>query len=185
MALRGTRIEFFVVSLFAIAACASATGVRPEGSTILPDIPFFNQEVYQCGPMALATVIDYRYGRTDKGAWVTPEQIAPEIYSPTARGVLGIDLEIYARKHGFPFRQFDGKMRDLRDAIDQGTPPIIFVDYGLGFYQQGHFMVVTGYGPGGIIVNDGHEQNRFILEKDLDRVWKKTGYWTFILLPAG
>ena len=178
-----TRVRVLACFLFLLTACASMTGTPPKKSTILPDVPFFKQEDYQCGPAVLATVIDYWHRRTGKGARVTPEQIVPEIYSPTARGVLGIDLEIYAKKHGFPGRQFAGKVTDLREAVDQGIPPIILVDYGLGFYQQGHFMVVTGYGPEGIIVNSGPHENRFISEKDLDRIWKKTGYWTFILLP--
>jgi hypothetical protein len=167
-----------------MAACTSMNITPPKGSSILPDVPFFNQEAYQCGPAVLATVIDYWYKRTGRGSWVTPEQIVPEIYSPTARGVLGIDLEIYAKKHGFRGRQFAGRFPDLREAVDRGTPPIILVDYGIGFYQQGHFMVVTGYGPEGIIVNSGEKENLFIPERDLDRVWKKAGYWTFILLPA-
>jgi hypothetical protein len=174
----------FACLLYLLTACASMSPTLPKGSTILPDIPFFKQEAYQCGPAVLATVIDYWQQRTGKGAWVTPEQLVPEIYSPTARGILGIDLEIYAKKHGFQSRQFAGKVLDLREAIDLGTPPIILVDYGFGFYQQGHFMVVTGYGPKGIIVNSGHHENRFISEEDLDRLWKKTGYWTFLLLPA-
>jgi hypothetical protein len=167
-----------------LTACVSMSGIPPKGSTILPDIPFFKQEAFQCGPAALATVIDYWHQRTGKGAWVTPEQLVPEIYSPTARGILGIDLEIYAKKHGFQSRQFAGKVLDLREAIDLGTPPIILVDYGFGFYQQGHFMVVTGYGPGGIIVNNGLHENQFISEEDLDRIWRKTGYWAFLLLPS-
>jgi hypothetical protein len=167
-----------------LAACASLGGTPPKTSVILPDIPFFKQEDYQCGPTVLATVIDFWYKRTGKGAWITPEQIVPEIYSPTARGVLGIDLEIYAQKQGFTGRQFAGNVADLRKAIDIGTPPIIFVDYGFGLYQRGHFMVVTGYGPEGIVVNSGSYENRFIPEKELERTWKKTGYWTFILLPG-
>jgi hypothetical protein len=174
----------FVCLLCLLTACASMNGTPPNGSTILPDIPFFEHEAYQCGPAVLATVIDYWHRRTGKGTWVTPEQLVPEIYSPTARGILGIDLEIYANKHGFRGRQFAGKVLDLREAIDLSTPPIILVDYGFAFYEQGHFMVVTGYGPKGIIVNSGHYENRFISEGELDRIWKKTGYWTFLLLPA-
>jgi hypothetical protein len=182
--LKGRSLGWALAWLFfLLTACTSMGGTPPSGNMILPDIPFFKQEDYQCGPAALATVIDFWYKRTGKRAWVTPEQIAPEIYSPTARGVLGIDLEIYAQKHGFKGRQFSGKVADLREAIDLSTPPIIFVDYGFGFYEQGHFMVVTGYGPEGIVVNSGPYENRFIPEKELNRIWKKTGYWTFILLP--
>ena len=42
----------------------------------------------------LATVVEYWHQRTGKGDRVTPEQIVPEIYSRTARGVLGIDMGI-------------------------------------------------------------------------------------------
>jgi ABC-type bacteriocin/lantibiotic exporter with double-glycine peptidase domain len=167
-----------------LAGCASTGGTPLQGSVILPGVPFFKQEAYQCGPTVLATVVDYWYQQTGKGDRVTPEQIVPEIYSPSAKGVLGIDLEIYGKKHGFQGRQFPGKPEDLRAAIDLGIPPIIFVDYGFAFYQQGHFMVVTGYRPDGIIVNNGTHENQFISEEDIDRIWKKTGYWTLLLSPS-
>jgi hypothetical protein len=45
-----------------------------QGSVILPGVPFFKQEAYQCGPAVLATVVDYWHQRTGKGNRVTPEQ---------------------------------------------------------------------------------------------------------------
>ena len=51
-----------------------------------------------CNPRHGDRLLVRKTGRND---WTTPEQIAADIYSPSARGVLGIDLERYARNHGF------------------------------------------------------------------------------------
>lgn len=152
---------------------------------MIPNVPFFSQEAYQCGPTALAIVLDYWYKKSAAGKWVTPEEIASRIYSPSARGVLGLDLEIYAKKQGFEARQYAGTVADLRRNVDRGVPSIIFVDYGLSLYEVNHFMVVTGYGKDGFIINSGKRENQFIPERELEKIWQKNGYWTLVLKPSG
>ncbi len=166
----------------AVGSCATTQAPTKE-STVLSGVPFFKQDAYQCGPAALAAVLDYWYGKSGKGRYVTPEDIVSAIYSPSARGVLGIDLELYAQRQGFITRQYRGSIGDLREQIDQGVPAIILVDYGISLYQINHFLVITGHGKGGVLANTGRRQNEFISEEDLDKVWKKTGYWMLVLKP--
>lgn len=165
------------------ASCATALRVAPD-AVVLRDVPFFSQEAYQCGPAALATAMDYWYRKTGKDEWVTPERIASEIYSPSARGVLGIDLELFARSHGFEALHYSGSMADLRKKVDEGVPLIILVDYGFSVYQANHFMVVTGYTRNGVVVNSGRKENQTIAEGDLARIWKKTDYWALAVAPS-
>lgn len=165
------------------AFCAIPGKVEPAGTTI-GGVPFFSQEAYRCGPAALATVMDYWYGKTGKDTWVLPEQIAADIYSPSARGVLAFDLERYARKHGFQTEQYEGSLADLRQRVDEGVPVIVFVDYGFSLYENNHFMVVTGYTKGGVLVNSGRRENQAISAGELDKVWKKNHYWALALRPS-
>jgi predicted double-glycine peptidase len=165
-----------------LLSCASLQHA-PSGSTTLKGVPYYSQEAYQCGPASLASVLNYRYASQGASDRVTPEAIGSEIYSPTARGVLGLDLERYARKRGFAARQFTGTFDSLTSSIDAGTPPIILVDYGFGPYRQGHFMVVTGYASGGIVVNSGARKDAFVAREELERIWKKTGFWTLVVTP--
>ncbi len=161
----------------------SAFGPAPSGSRVIAAIPFFQQEAYQCGPAALATVIAYWHGKGRAPFSPTPDEIAGETYSSAARGVLAMDLELYARKHGFRTRQLSGTIAQLKALVDEGVPPIIFIDLGFSLYQVNHFVVVTGYGTGGVLVNTGRHENRFISEEDLNRRWEKTGHWTLVVEP--
>jgi predicted double-glycine peptidase len=169
-----------IALLSAPLCCATAH----QDAVIIKNIPFFSQEAYQCGPTALATVMNYWFGLMGADKRTDPEQIAAAIYSPSAKGVLGLDLEIYARKQGFDTEQYSGSLDDLKQHVDRGVPPIIFVDYGFLFTQVNHFMVVTGYMKGHIIVNSGYRQNQPVSDGELEKIWKKNGYWTLVLKPS-
>ncbi len=145
-------------------------------------VPFYKQEENQCGPSALATVMNYWCLMVDKGC-VSMDDISKEIFSPHAKGVLGIDLEIYATKNGFKTEQFSGNVDIIKESIDQGIPLIIMVTYGFLFYQINHFLVVTGYDEKGIIVNDGRHENALVTYDELERIWKRARYWTLKIIP--
>lgn len=175
-----------VLGLSALTAgCASLRPIvsSPE-AVMIKSVPFFKQEPYQCGPAALAMVLDYWYQKEGKGRRITPEEIAARIYSPSARGALGIDLEIYAGKQGFQVHSSSGDLDRLKALVDDGIPPIIFVDYGFLSYAAHHFMVVTGYCDAGVIVNSGKEEGRLISAKELDRIWKRNDYWMLVVKPS-
>ncbi len=180
-----TKLRAVVVFLLLLSCqfCAGA-GKTPEQATIIPGVPFFSQEAYQCGPTALATVMDYWYKKQALADWITPEKIAADIYSPTAKGVLAMDLEIYARKRGFRTQRYAGNVADLRQNVTRGVPTIIFVDYGFSIYEQHHFMVVTGYTADGIIVNSGKRENQPVSDKELEKIWKRNRYWTLVVRPS-
>ncbi len=173
-----------LITVFALCVSCATTGQVSPDAVMIDGVPFFSQEAYQCGPTALAIVMDYWYAKTQSGKRVTPEQIAADIYSPSARGVLGIDLELYAGKHGFKTHQYSGSIADLRKNVDLGIPAIIFVDYGFSIYEVNHFMVVTGYTGDSVIVNSGKRENRSIADGELEKIWKKNRYWTLVLKPS-
>ncbi len=169
-----------VVSL--LAACATST--PRSDATIIKDVPFFRQETNQCGPTALAEVMNFWYAKTGADKRTDPEQISAAIYSPSAGGVLNVDLELYAKAHGFQTEQYSGSLADLREHVDKSVPVLIFVDYGFLSYQVNHFMVVTGYEKGRIIVNSGRRQNEPVADGELEKIWRKTGFWTLVLRPS-
>jgi predicted double-glycine peptidase len=162
--------------------CGATQKVSGERLTVI-EMPFFPQETFQCGPASLATVINYWYGKAGAAKSLTPDAIAGEIYSPSARGVLGIDLEVYARKQGFQARQIAGTIDELKNSLDKGIPPIVLVDYGFSLYQRNHFMVVKGYSDSALVVNSGRKESERIANEDLLKVWGKTGYWMLLVRP--
>jgi predicted double-glycine peptidase len=169
-----------------LVACAptSHRTAIPQNAIIIHGVPFFQQEEYQCGPAALATVINFWYVKGNTGRRLSLEEAVARTYSPSARGVLGIDLEMHAKKLGFEAAGKAAGIDDLRRAILDGMPVIILVDYGFSIYQRNHFMVVTGFGPDFVIVNSGRRENEVVLNEDLGKIWKKTGYWSLIIKPS-
>ena len=176
----------FAASLcFLLFACAQVPWhtIAPQNALIIHGVPFFPQEEYQCGPAALATVVNYWYKKDGTGRSLTLDEASARTYSPSARGVLGIDLELYAKKLGFEASGKAARIEDLRQAVLDQTPVIILVDYGFSIYQRNHFMVITGYAPDFVIVNSGRKESEIISNGDLEKVWKRAGYWSVTIKP--
>lgn len=172
-------IVFILFCLF--PGCSVWRPLNTGDIHILEDVPFFKQDEYHCGPAALATVINYSYIRANRPERVDIGDVVRAVYSPTARGVLGMDMEKYGRSHGFlPIRQ-KGSLATLRDSIDKKEPVIILVEYGFLFYTLNHFLVVKGYSGNGIVVNTGRKENEIIMDGELEHIWKKTDYWSLVL----
>jgi ABC-type bacteriocin/lantibiotic exporter with double-glycine peptidase domain len=154
-----------------------------QEAIILQGMVGFEQQDFQCGPAALASVLHYWHRRGHVTTPVSPDEIASAIYSPTARGTLGFDLARFAREQGLDARQFSGSTDDLRGYIDEGVPVVILVDYGVLGYQRNHFLVVKGYSPDGFVVVSGRENTGFLRTRKLLRIWGKTGYWSLAVMP--
>ena len=159
----------------------SCAGVSPpdnmQTSRMIQNVPFYPQEEFQCGPASLAGVLNH---------WnitVSPEEIASEIYSKSAKGTLTIDMVLYVEKRGLKARQYPGSFEDIKSKIDSGYPLIVLVDEGFLIYQKNHFMVVIGYRGEGILVNSGREKHKFIPVKDFLRSWERTKFWSLWITP--
>ena len=139
---------------------------------LIENIPFFPQEAFQCGPASLASVLNYW------GIRVSPDEIATEIYSPSARGTLNLDMILYAEKKGTKAIYYQGSLEDIRNKIDLGYPVIVLVDLGFWIYQQNHFMVVVGYHENEIIAHSGKDRLKPIALKNFIKTWKRTNFWT-------
>ncbi len=175
---RWRRFSLIFAALSCLSSCAASPHLNgSQSSHLIENVPFFPQEIYQCGPASLAGVLNY---------WripVTPEEIASEIYSRSAKGTLNIDMVLYAEKKGLKTDFYQGSVKDLKDKIDSGFPLIVLVDYGFWVYQQNHFMVVVGHDENGIIANSGRERLKAISLKGFTKSWKRTKFWTLWITP--
>ncbi len=151
---------------------------RTASGRIIKSVPFFPQDEYQCGPAAMASVLNY------EGMKVSPEEIAAEIYSKSARGTLNFDMLFYAQKKGGVARHYEGSLADLKHRIDKGHPVIVMVDYGFFVYQKNHFMVVVGYDDDNVIVHSGRNRCKSIRTDDFLKTWQKTRNWTLLIQKA-
>ena len=148
---------------------------RPAAERIIPDVPFFAQEQYQCGPASLAGVLRHM-GLT--GAQATPDGIAEAIFRPGMHGTLSLDLALYPRTLGLSSRWYDGSVADLMAAVDSGQPRIVMVDHGYGPVSTYHFMVVVGYAPDAVIVNSDRTPLQRLPWASFLRTWDRTDRWT-------
>lgn len=81
--------------LLLLLACATAEKPPPD-ARILEGVPFYEPGREHCGPAALASVLNYWHARTGNGRAIPREEIDAAIFSESAGGTLGIDLERFA-----------------------------------------------------------------------------------------
>lgn len=167
------------ILLVSMSGCTTVNPVPDEqikgDAHIIRNVPFHPQEDFQCGPASLAAVLNYW------GISVTPEQVAKDIYSSSAKGTLNIDMLLYAQSRGLAASQYPGGLDDLREKINSEEPLIVLVDYGFSIIQANHFMVIIGYNDRGVIANSGRNEMRFIPVEDFLKSWEKTKFWTLLI----
>jgi predicted double-glycine peptidase len=94
-----------------------------------------------------------------------------------------MDMVFYAQRKGMKAEQYAGSFEDLQSSVDSRRPLIVLIDQGFWVYQNNHFMVVVGYDKGGIVVNSGKEENKFISLDSFLKTWEKTKFWTLRITP--
>jgi ABC-type bacteriocin/lantibiotic exporter with double-glycine peptidase domain len=168
---------FLSCALAGTGKTAGAERISGDAERVLGGVPFHPQQTYQCGPAALASVLNF---------WnvpVTPEEIAKDIYSPGARGTLNLDMAEYARNRGLRATASSAGIGDLRRSIDAGQPVIVLVDLGFWIYEKNHYMVAVGYSEDSLIAHSGRESFKRIPVDDFLNSWEKTGFWALFIQP--
>lgn len=188
------RILAFVfpvaISLLAamlLSACA-APGVRE--ATRNPQLPrqheltatpFFPQELYQCGPAALATslnAIDIK---------VSPEQLTPEVYIPSRQGSLQIEMLAAARRHGAVPYVIPKKLEALLQEIAAGNNVLVMQNLGLSFAPSWHYAVVVGYDLDRELIwlRSGTYERFEMTLSTFERTWARSQHWAFVAKRPG
>src|SRR5262249_19775734 len=135
----------------------------------------------QCGPASLAMVLQYY------GAAIGPDEIARELYLPSIRGTLNIELEFFARRRGFQARSFAGTLDQAKDELRQDRPLIVFQDLGVPLYPVPHFAVLVGYDDraGAVVLHSGTTAYRVVSYPDFGRRGRAPRAWTPLITPPG
>ncbi|MDP2227517.1 MAG: PA2778 family cysteine peptidase [Moraxellaceae bacterium] len=166
-------------------AWRAAVAAAPESAITaplqVPDVPFFPQADYQCGPAALATLMAW------SGKVVTPDELVAQVYVPGRRGSYALEMIVTARRNGRLVYPVAGNLPMLLTVLEQGYPVLVLQNNGLGIYPLWHFAVVVGADPARekITLRSGRTENLVMDFSVFERTWARGDHWAALLLdPA-
>ncbi len=145
----------------------------------LSTVPFFPQEDFQCGPAALATVLNW------SGVAVAPEALAPQVYLPERQGSLQVELLAATRRAGRIPYLIQPKLETLLAEVRAGNPVLVLQNLGLSWYTKWHYAVVVGYDlrQDVVILRSGRERRHLVPFELFERTWRRSDYWAMVALP--
>lgn len=160
-----------------IPALDSAQDMPPRAE--LTSTPFFPQEREQCGPAALATVLNF-YGHS-----TTPDALRQWVYVPERGGSLQVEMLATARRHDMLAYPLAGELPALLREIAAGHPVLVLQNLGLTWLPRWHYAVVIGYDidERRLILRSGTE---FRWKTDFGvfmHTWRRAGAWALVIIP--
>jgi hypothetical protein len=181
------RLGSILTLLFLLSACATQ-GVRlAKLDTKLPrqhelrETPFFPQELYQCGPAALATSLNA------VGVKVRPDALTDQVYIPSRKGSLQIEMLAAARRHGTVAMKIRPALPALLEEVAGGNPVVVLQNMALSWAPTWHYAVVVGYDLDRELIwlRSGPHQRMEMAMNTFERTWARSEHWGFITLPPG
>jgi tetratricopeptide (TPR) repeat protein len=175
------------VLLVGLSGCAAspplASGLpagRPSAIE-LRDTPFFPQEDYQCGPAALATVLNA------SGVETRPEALTPQVYLPGRRGTLQAELIGAARRHGRLPYLLAQTGQALIAELDEDRPVLVLQNLGFESIPIWHYAVLIGYDASRnvAVLRSGRRERLEMRWQRFAGSWHRAGRWAIVVLEPG
>ncbi|GGD69641.1 PA2778 family cysteine peptidase [Lacimicrobium alkaliphilum] len=147
---------------------------------LIPDIPFYPQQQYFCGPTTLSEVAGF-YGLEH-----SPTDIAPNTFVPGLEGSLQVEMTAATRQLGLLAYAQRANMKQLLSLVAENIPVIVLQNNGIAMFPQWHYAVVTGYDleTAEVILNTGVTQRHRLNFATFERTWQRGNYWMLAMLPG-
>jgi len=171
-----------------LSAALHGCGLLPAGplpqnpgsppKAMVAGVPFFAQDELQCGPAALAMVLNW------SGVPLQPSDLTAEVYTPGLKGSLQSALVASARRHGRVAYPITGSEALLAE-ISAGNPAIVLVNLSFFWYPKWHYAVVIGYNQeqGKVILHSGLTAREILSSRVFMNIWRRSDYWGLLVLP--
>jgi hypothetical protein len=142
----------------------------------LAQVPFFPQDEFQCGPAALAMALTY------SGAPTRPEALVDDVWLPSRRGSLQLEMLATPRRHARVSYRLAPRYSDLLREVAAGNPVVVLQDVG-PMFTQWHYAVVNGfdYDTGTILLRSGLQLRQQMSFTAFERSWMPGGYWAMVV----
>ena len=170
-----------------LAGCAHRTTLMEAGIAGLParvelaDTPFFPQTRYQCGPAALATVLNAR------GVTIAPDELVPQVYLPGREGSLQVEIMAAVRRQGLLAVAVEPALDALLAEIAAGHPVLVLQNLGLNWLPRWHYAVAVGYDRARqeLVLRSGTEPRRITPFGVFLNTWNRSARWGIVVLTPG
>ena len=154
---------------------------QQRGDVELIQTPFYPQVTDQCGPSALAAILN------SSGVAVTPEVLKSRIYIPDRQGSLQIELLAATRGYGRMPYLIDTNISALLDEVRAGRPVLVLQNLGSNRAPVWHYAVLVGYlaNERRFILRSGDQKRHVTSASRFARTWQRAGYWGVLSLQPG
>ena len=174
-----------------LAGCAGPPlqypGVIEDSATApsrveLAEVPFHPQEAYQCGPAALATVLEFS---AVEGA--DPDTLKDQVYLPERRGSLQAELLGAARRAGRIPYTLEPELEHLLAEVRAGHPVLVLQNLALPALPRWHYAVVVGYDleEQRVFLRSGTTKREVLSLRRFERTWQMADYWAVVVPEPG
>jgi tetratricopeptide (TPR) repeat protein len=173
-----------------LAGCAGCAGSPPLADGLpgaaprsieLRATPFFPQQQYQCGPAALATLLQAG------GVEVGPDALAPQVYVPGRHGSLQAELIGAARRHGRLPYVLATTAHEMIAELVEGRPVLVLQNLGAMRLPRWHYAVLIGYDAARnvAILRSGRNERVEMRWQRFAGTWHRGGRWAITTLEPG